>query len=135
MPQQPVTGDVYFDLSDNTIKVSGEEGVHVFGQANDNVFIFDIEIYGLTIPDPLSQSSILNPSLASTLLEYARNGKSIVLKVPHTNPVFSYCYLHLVAVADGGNNLFRMYFGGDFAYTVNNLSVVISGNEVFLSRD
>lgn len=32
MPQQPVTGDLYFDLSDGTVKVPGEEGVHVFGQ-------------------------------------------------------------------------------------------------------
>lgn len=32
MPQQPVTGDLYFDLSDGTVKVPGEGGVHVFGQ-------------------------------------------------------------------------------------------------------
>ena len=33
MPQQPVKGDEYFDLSDGTIKVPGEKGIHVFGKA------------------------------------------------------------------------------------------------------
>ncbi len=31
MPPKPVTGDVYFDISDGRIKVPGEQEVHEFG--------------------------------------------------------------------------------------------------------
>lgn len=31
MPQNPVVGDIYFDISDGKIKVPGQSGIHVFG--------------------------------------------------------------------------------------------------------
>lgn len=47
MPQQPVTGGLYFVLSDGTIKVPGEEGVHVFGQS-----VYRVHLSGLAAGDP-----------------------------------------------------------------------------------
>lgn len=56
MPQQPVKGDEYFDLSDGTIKVPGEKGIHVFGKAggssSDNQYLRKVyEEYGAVYND------------------------------------------------------------------------------------
>lgn len=56
MPQQPVKGDEYFDLSDGTIKVPGENGIHVFGKAggssSDNQYLRKVyEEYGAVYND------------------------------------------------------------------------------------
>lgn len=56
MPQSPVKGDEYFDLSDGTIKVPGEKGIHVFGKAggsgSDNQYLRKVyEKYGAVYND------------------------------------------------------------------------------------
>jgi len=71
MPQQPATGDLYFDLSDGTVKVPGEGGVHVFGQpgggGSDSSVVETIDLSSPTETGKawVSQSGFMNKENAT----------------------------------------------------------------------